>query len=322
MIKYIFILFGLFGYSFAANEIVVNIGNQAIVSNNAIALAKGFVKEEFNKIGVSFKVANFDSGRDINSAFAGKSIDFGFLGTTPFVIGAVNNLDVAVVSIDFISYKGEGLVGRQGKFKSINDIKGQKIAVPFGTSAHFALLQMLKIHNISPSEVKILDIPAGSILSAWERKDVDLAVIWELTLSKLKDKEFLYTDKDLSEKGIILADVLAVRKEFALKHPEIIKAYKNALDRAYQYRQNDPNGAAKVIAKFFNIDESVARFQLDSEISKPISRQEEQSSKLLGTKDNKGAFYENLYQIAEFLKNERILRKIPPKEAFGDYIIY
>lgn len=300
----------------------VKIGNQNIVSNNALAIAKGFLKEEFDKIGVTFKILQFDSGKDTNAAFASKSIDFGFLGTTPFVIGAVNGLNTGIVYLDFIAQETEGLVARKGKFKNISEIKGKKIAVPFGTSAHYALLQTLKINNISPKEVTIIDIPAGNILAAWDRGDVDLAFIWELILSSLKNKEFLYSDKDLADKGVILADVLAVRKEFAASNPKVIEAYKRAIDRAYEYRLKDSKGAAETIAKYYSISLEDARLQLSERIAKPLSVEANKDSKLLGTKDKKGEFYKNLYSVAEFLQEQKLLRKLPPAEAFKDFIIY
>ncbi|MWV62298.1 hypothetical protein DCO58_04975 [Helicobacter saguini] len=304
------------------NALEVKVGNQNIVSNNSLAIAKGFLKEEFDKIGVTFKVLNFDSGKDMNAAFASKSIDFGFLGTTPFVIGAVNGLNTGIVYLDFIAQETEGLVGRKGKFKNIAEIKGKKIAVPFGTSAHYALLQTLKINNISPKEVSIIDIPAGNILAAWDRGDVDLAFIWELTLSSLKNKEFLFSDKDLADKGVILADVLAVRKEFAGANSKVIEAYKRALDRAYEFRLSDPKGAAESISKFFSIPLSDASLQLSERIAKPLSVKDNAESRLLGTKDKKGEFYKNLYSVAEFLKEQKLLRKLPPVDSFKDFIIY
>lgn len=304
------------------NALEVKIGNQSIVSTNAVAIAKGFLKEEFDKIGASFKVLGFDSGRDINAAFAAKAIDFGFEGFTPFVIGAVSGLDVGIVNIDFIAYETEGLVARKGKFKNISEIKGQKIAVPFGTSAHFGLLQTLKLNNISPKDVKIIDIPAGSIPSAWERGDVDLAFIWELILSSLKNKEFLFSDKDLADKGVILGDALVARKEFATKNPQVLAAYKRALQRAYEYRLSDPKGAAEAISKLYNISLDEATLQLSEKIAKPLSQKEVHDGKLLGTKENKGEFYKSLYEVAKFLQEQKQLRKLPNIESFKDFVIY
>lgn len=305
-----------------AKALEVRVGTQSTVGLNSLAVAKGFLKEELEKAGASLKVANFDSGADINAAFAAKSIDIGYLGIAPFVIGRVNGLDTLYFRLDFINYDNEALVARKNKFKSIKDIKGAKIAVPFGTSAHFALLQILKLNDLSTKDVQILDIPAGQIPAAWDRGDVDVAIVWELILSALKDKDFLYSDKNLADNGIILADGIAVRKEFADKNPKIIKAYENALERAYEFALKEPKAAAQALAKFFNISEEVASFQLSPKSLKLLSNKDLQSGELFGTKDKKGEIYKSFYAVASFLKEQQILRKIPDESAFKDFILY
>lgn len=305
-----------------AQAVEVSVGTQSTVGLNSLAIAQGFLDEELKKVGASLKLANFDSGADINAAFAAKSIDIGYLGIAPFVIGHINGLDTLYFRLDFINYDNEALVARAGKFKSVKDIKGAKIAVPFGTSAHFALLQILKLNNISPKDVQIIDIPAGQIPAAWDRGDVDVAIVWELILSALKNKDFLYSDKNLADNGIILADGIAVRKEFADKNPKVIQAYKTALQRAYEYNLKEPKAAAQALAKFFNISQDLASFQLSPRSLKLISNEDLQSSKLFGTKENKGEIYKSFYAVANFLKEQKILRKIPDESAFKDFILY
>ncbi len=321
MIKKI-LLFSLVFISLKAAEFEVRIGTQASIAIKSLALAAGFVDEEFSKIGAKVKIVEFDSGREMNAAFAAKSIDFGGLGLTPFVIAAVNDLDLALVWIDSRSLESEGLAARKGKFKSFEDIKGAKIAVSFGTSSHFALLQALKINKISPKEVKLIDIPAASIESAWNRNDVDLAFIWSPYLSNLKDKVLLYTDKNLADKGIFIAEGIAVRKEFAKKYPDSIKAYKAALSRAYALYEKDRAKAIKIIAKYYHLDEKLVADLIDAKNKKMFSAKDQESEQLFGTAIKVGQIIEQLVLIADFLKEQNLLRKVPSKDKFKEFILY
>lgn len=321
MIKKILIFISL-GALFLRAADEVRIGTQNTAELTSLAIAAGFVKEEFEKIGAKVKIVEFDSGREMNAAFAAKSIDFGHLGSPPFVIGAVNDIGVSVFYIDHIAYGTEGLAARKNKFKSIKDIKGAKIAVPFGTSAHYALLQSLKINQISPKEVQILDIPASSIQSAYDRGDVDLAFVWELYLSALKDKELLYTDKDLADNGVIIASVVVARTAFAKEHPEAFKAFKVALNRAYELLQNEPQKAYAIFAKHFSLDEKIVSYLFSAKQRKTLSLAEQTSKNLLGTAQKPGQFNEQFYLIAQFLKEQNLLRKVPPKDKFKEFIFY
>ncbi|RDU72380.1 hypothetical protein CQA66_04780 [Helicobacter aurati] len=295
----------------------VRIGTQSIPSSHALAIAKGFVQEEFSKLGATAVILNFDSGRDINNAFASKSIDLGFLGTTPFVIGALNGIPISVIWVDFISHESEGLVVRKGTFNNINELKGQKIAVSFGTSAHYALLQILNIHKISTKEVTLLDLSPNDIFAAWERGDINAACVWDLALSNLKNKTILFSDKDLADKGIILSDITAARNEFLEAYPEIASAYIKAVGRAYEYRIKEPQDSAKVLARFFKIPERIAQEQLSEVKAKPLSIKEVQSD-MFGNSANNLA--NNLQSLAKFLYAQKLIRTLPDSQIFTRFL--
>ena len=68
---------------------VVNIGIQTLVTPELLMREKG-VYEKY--LGCKVNMVTFNSGADVNRAFASKSIDIGMIGTSPAAIGISSKL--------------------------------------------------------------------------------------------------------------------------------------------------------------------------------------------------------------------------------------
>ncbi|MBX7490988.1 MetQ/NlpA family ABC transporter substrate-binding protein [Helicobacter turcicus] len=297
----------------------LKVGIQSIPSTQTLAIASGILEEELKQAGIKLEVFSFDTGRDINNAFASKSIDVGFLGTTPYVAGILGGLETDVIHISFVSKQNEGLaVKKNGGIKSVGDIKGKKIGVPFGTSAHYALLSTLKVNNIAQNEVKLLDLNPTDLFAAWQRGDIDAAFVWDTYLSDLENANIIYSDEDLLNVGIILSDVSAVRKEY--KDEKALKAYIRALDRAYDLYINNRKEAVEVFAKHFKFNPEIVEGLIDEKKALWLDSKALKEAKFLGTPTQKGEYYKTIQGVAEFLHTQGVLRKIPKSIKFDSYI--
>lgn len=298
----------------------VVIGQQLTPNTQTLAIAKGYFEQEFQKLGVAVKYANFDNGRDMNNAFAARSIDFGALGTTPFVLAAVGGLDNRIFTIHAVLLETEALAVRKGKFKSVGDLRGKKIAVPFGTTAHYALLHALRLAGLGTKDVRLIDMTPEAMLPAWERGDIDAAYIWEVVLSGLKDSELLYSGAQLAENGILIADVGAVRAEFAKQYPAAVAAYNRALKRAFEDYKNNPKDAAASLAKFFGLEASLMEFLIAPKKAQWIAPEEQHLPQYLGDSSGNKGFAKSLEQVAHYLKEQKLLRKVPDTTFFENLI--
>lgn len=298
----------------------VVIGHQLTLNTQTLAIAKGYFEQEFQKIGIAVKYANFDNGRDMNNAFAARSIDFGALGIVPFVLASVGGLDNRIFTIHAVLLESEGLAVRKGRFKSVGDLRGKTIATPFGTTAHYALLHALRLHGLDTKDAKIVDMTPEAMLPAWERGDIDAAYIWEVVLSGLKDSELLYSSAQLAENGILIADVGSVRAAFAQQYPAAVAAYQRALKLAFDDYKNNQQDAAKALAKFFGLNESLMTFLISPQKSRWIATEEQHLPQYLGDSSSNKGFGENLEQVAIYLKEQKLLRKVPDRRFFENLI--
>lgn len=103
--------------------------------------------------------------------------------------------------------------------------------------------------------MQILNLAPPAITAAWQRGDIDATYVWDPALGVAKETgKVLITSGELSELGAPTFDAWIVRKDFAEKHPEIVRAFaKVTLDAYANYRKDpqawlaNPDNIAKVV---------------------------------------------------------------------------
>lgn len=77
--------------------------------------------------------------------------------------------------------------------------------------------------------MQILNLQPPAIIAAWQRGDIDGAYVWAPAVNALeKDGTVLTDSSQVGEWGAPTLDVWVVRKDFAEKHPDIVKAFAKA----------------------------------------------------------------------------------------------
>ena len=293
---------------------IVKIGTQQMPNDEGIAKAMNYFQEEMGD-SVSVEIVEFSSGKDVNTALAAGSIDFGLEGSCPASLAIAQDLGVELIWIHEVLGDVESLVatGTSG-INTVADLKGKKVAVPFASTAHFSLLKAMENAGLSASDVTVLDMQPDKIYASWNSGDIDAAYIWEPTLSQLSNKKTVITSGELAKAGYMTSNVEVVRTKFAEAHPDIVAAYVKALDKSVSMYKNDESTAIKTIAEAMELTEDNAKFQMSG--STWLTGSEQISSTYLGTSSAKGAVVQNLYDTAEFLKTQGSITKVPDKSVF------
>lgn len=296
----------------------VTIGTQEMPNDEEIAKAKNYFEK---KMGVKVKIVNFDSGKDVNNALAAKSIDFGLEGTTPSALAIATDIPVQVIWVHEILGDIEALaVRKKDNIRSIKDLKGKKIAVPFATTSHYCLLRYLKSQNISENDVTLLDMDPSGAYAAWKRGDVDAAWIWRPTLQKVLDDggKILVSNKDAADEGYMTANLEVVRTDFAEAHPDIVTKYIQALMEAQNLYKNNKDDALTSLSAQMGLDKSEVQEQIKGSLW--LTAKEQLESKYLGTGSKKGELADTLYDTANFLKDQKNINNVPDKSVFEERV--
>lgn len=198
----------------------------------------------------------FDSGAEVITAVASGDVQIGYVGSSPLAAAATRQLPIQTFLIATQIGDAEALVARNGAgITKPEDLVGKKIAVPFVSTGHYSLLAALKHWKINPSKVTILNLAPPAIIAAWQRGDIDATYVWDPALGVAKaNGKVLISSGELGKLGAPTFDAWIVRKDFAEKHPEAVRAFAKVTLDAYADYRKDPQAW---LADKANIDKVV-----------------------------------------------------------------
>ena len=301
----------------AAVPDVVNIGIQTLVTPELLMREKG-VYEKY--LGCKVNMVMFNSGADVNRAFASKSIDIGMIGTSPAAIGISTNLGYEVFWFSDVIGAAETLVAKNNSgIKTVKDLVGKRVATPFASTAHFSLQNAMSLNGVDPASVKLYDMQPNDIYAAWTRGDIDAAYVWDPVLSKLfaGGGVSITNSAELAKKGIVTADLAVINKEFATKYPNIAKGYIKAQVDAVNMFNKDRKGAVAKLASTIDIKPEEAEMQVKGFIY-PDGK-EQLTDKYFGKYGKSGDIAKILKQAADFLVKQGSIKSAPDMAVFKEY---
>ena len=233
------------------------------------ANSQGIIKEKgwFSEVdGVKVEYKDFSSGADVYRAMASGAIDFGLIGNAPFTIAVTQGAAYKAAWWYDIGLTAEGLVVRTtSPIHSVADLKGHKVATPFGSTADYMLHGTLKTAALNG--VKLINLSPQAILAAWHRGDIDAAYIWAPVLGQLTEQggKVLVFDKDLLKNGYLAGDVGAVKASLLQEHPDVVRAWMKANVRAMDLIKNNPEEAYRSASRAYGttVDEIRTYFRGD-----------------------------------------------------------
>jgi taurine transport system substrate-binding protein len=290
----------------------LRIGYQAIPNAELIAKQLGWQEQT---LALPIEWRQFENGRDVNTAIAAGGIDIGLSGSTGAATGLAQGLPYSVIAIHDVIGESEALAVRPA-IRTVADLRGKKLAAPFGATTHYSLLQLLQANHLGANEVTLIDLAPSDILAAWIRNDIDGAYVWQPTLQRLYDAGAtrLTSSADMASRGIATFDVAVASHEVTTKYPDLVAGYLRNLSRAViLYRQDQPR-ALEALAKELGISVEQARTQATGLIW--LTSEEQLAAAYFGPPDAPGGLPAALKTTADFLVTQRVIRAAPDLAAF------
>ncbi|MGR6429733.1 taurine ABC transporter substrate-binding protein [Rhizobium sp. PAMB 3182] len=220
----------------AETIIIGHFGNptpmQLLASSDAIQKATGW-DVEWRK---------FASGTDVIAAMASGDVVLSELGSSPLAIATSQGVDIQLIAFSDVIGSAESLiVSSSSGIKTLADLKGKRIAVPVGSTAHFSLIGALKHEGIAESEVTIMNMPPDQIAAAWQQNAIDAAWIWQPVQSEiLKTGTLLLGADKTAEWGYPTFDAWVVNTKFGEENKDKIVAFLKEVDRVNKSYLADP----------------------------------------------------------------------------------
>ena len=136
--------------------------------------------------------STFQFGPPLVEAAGADKIDLAWVGSTPPIFGAAAGSDFKIIAAvkERDAQENSILVPPDSPIQKVEDLKGKKIAVPKGSSAHGLLLNALNRVGLSGGDVKPGSSPPADALAAYSAGQVDALVIWDpFTIQAKQDLE-------------------------------------------------------------------------------------------------------------------------------------
>lgn len=152
------------------------------------------------------------------------------------------------------------VVGKNSNIKSVEGLRGKKIAATNGTDPYLFLLRTLKQFGIKKSEVEIVNLQhaEGRVALEQERVDAWAGLDPLMAESELENgSKLLYRNLAFNTYGF-----LNVNEKFAKDHPEAVKIVIENYELARKWIISNPEAAIKILSEEADISMGVARIQL------------------------------------------------------------
>lgn len=205
----------------------------------------------------------FPAGPQMLEALSVGAIDFGSVGNTPPVFAQAANKNITYVGYENIHPKWQSvLVPQDSSITSIEQLKGKRIAVQKGSSAHDLLGRVLQKANLKWSDIQPIWLVPADARAAFDKKSVDAWVIWEpfLSAAEVEGKARSVIDGSSFETTY---NFLISRPDFVKAHPEEVKKFIAVSNDAARWIVEHPQETLKLYSQTIGLNENIAQRVLD-----------------------------------------------------------
>jgi len=217
---------------------------------------------------------------------------------------------IMVLGLD-ASVGGDGIVAKKD-ITSVEQLKGQTVAVSQGSTSQWLLAYVLDQHGLSLNDVKQTDLTSGDAGAAFAAGRVPVAVTWEPWLSRAEQNPDGHVLASTKEYPDIITDEVAFSPDFVKENPDSITAFLKGYAMAVDFLKSNPDDAIADVTDYLGQSPEDVKATMETV---PIWSIED-SKKFFGTADSPGPINEIFTKSAEFWKELGETDNVPdPSEA-------
>ncbi|TBU98553.1 aliphatic sulfonate ABC transporter substrate-binding protein [Stutzerimonas kirkiae] len=252
----------------AADPQALRIGYQKGSTTLVLAKQHGLLERRFADTRVQW--IEFPAGPQMLEALNIGSLDIGSTGDIPPIFAQAAGADLLYIGAEPPKPQAEViLVAEASPLRSVAELKGKRVALQKGSSAHNLLLRALAREGLAFSDIHPIYLAPAEARAAFERGSVDAWAIWDPFYAALELEggvRLLADGRGLDLSGPFY---LAARS-FAEAHPAFIPALIDELNRAEALTRSDEAGSLRLLAAFIGLPEAVLARTFERRPSSPI----------------------------------------------------
>ncbi|MCP3820841.1 aliphatic sulfonate ABC transporter substrate-binding protein [Streptomyces sp. A3M-1-3] len=215
-----------------------------------VGVQEGLIQKELG--GTKLAAQTFNAGPSEIEALNGGSIDIGFIGPSPAINGYVKSKGQNLRIISGSASGGVKLVVNPDKIKTLDDLKGKKIATPqLGNTQDVAFLNWIsekgwKVDAQSgKGDVSVVRSDNKVTPDAYKAGSIDGAWVPEPTASKLVSEggKVLLDESTLwPDKKFVITNII-VSQKFLTEHPDVVEAFLRGTVKTNEWINANPDQA-------------------------------------------------------------------------------
>lgn len=218
---------------------------------------------------VEYKIewSSYTSGPPITNKMLANQLDIGMMGDFPATINmttfqqkgnGVKSLYIASLAYSETGAGNAVVVPKDSPAKTLADLKGKDVSVPFGSAAHGMLLKAFKDAGIDPEkEVKLVsqspEVGGSSLKTGQIDAHADFVPFGEMFPYRGVARKIF----DGAETNVPTFHGVLVRSDYAKENPEIVVAYLKALLEANKLFREQPEALSTDVGKWTGVEREV-----------------------------------------------------------------
>ena len=141
---------------------------------------RGELDKKLKDLGATAEWALFPSGPPMLEAMNAGKIDFGGVGESPPIFSQAAGGQFYYVAFTIWSSESQDIVvAKNSPIQTPADLRGKKVVLQKGSSAHYLLLETLQAANIPVDQVQVISLSPADARGAFEQGSVDAWSIWD-----------------------------------------------------------------------------------------------------------------------------------------------
>jgi sulfonate transport system substrate-binding protein len=218
-----------------------------------IARQQEVLEKRLAKYGVSVKWVEFSSGPPMLEAMNAGAVDFGQVGDTPPIFAQAGGAAIVYVAGQPIT-NGQGILVRpDSNIATLSDLKGKRVGVAKGSSAHNVTVAALEKARLSFNDITPVYLSPPDAAAAFARGDIDAWAIWDpyFAIGELKGggRVLVQASEIAKTNSFYIAN-----RGFAARQPQLLRDVIDALSDTALWAEAHRDQIARALTDVTGVD--------------------------------------------------------------------
>lgn len=224
----------------------------------SVSKEQGALQRRLEGLGVAeVKWSEFQFGPPMMEALGAGAIDFGEVGDMPPIFAQAAGQRF-VYAARMPGSQHAMLVPEGSSLRAVAEVKGKKVAVARGSSAHNVTVRLLEKAGLTFADIMPAYMPPADASAAFSRGSVDAWVVWDpyFALAERRQKaRAIATSMDLPESS----SFYVANRDFATRHPRALVAVIEEVTKVTQWAAQNRDKFAESISAAIGIELDVEK---------------------------------------------------------------